>query len=486
MPLPRTDALFHAMIAGRNFDPAKEEVVELLNGVLAERYHASDSKRFQVRTPLMRGEDQASWAGWIPAENSPSGAYSGTSFVWFPGAGGSVAVLCIGTGGFGSDAHILARPGHRRRLQALARIHGLKLWVKPDLLDLESRVPEAAHRDWPEIEAALRTYGNVIYAACPVTETSGRDVVEDLLDLFFYEHSVRFKGDVRKRFDDRRSAILASLFPKLGEDAVAQILEERRFVILEGPPGTGKTRLALAVASRYGNPTSVQFHPARTYEDFVIGLSPETTGAQLAFKVRPGDLLRANQRARESGNHVLFIDEINRGDLARLLGEAIYLFEPGEPDRSVELPHELEGVRQFRLEPGLMVLGTRNTADRSVARMDLAVRRRFAFLEIWPDLDVVADQGDDLAQACFEDTLNIFTENADQAGLNLTPGHAYFLDPRPDLGTAGRSTRIARRVRYELVPLLRAYVEERLLGPATGEVDGLASRIEAKVREAGA
>src|SRR5690606_35860898 len=99
----RTTALLEAMIAGRGYAPSKEQAVELLDGVFGERYHADDRKHFQVRVPLLRGEDQASWAGWILAENPTSGAYQGTSFVWFPGEGGSVAVLCVGTGGFGAD-----------------------------------------------------------------------------------------------------------------------------------------------------------------------------------------------------------------------------------------------------------------------------------------------------------------------------------------------------------------------------------------------
>jgi 5-methylcytosine-specific restriction protein B len=132
-----------------------------------------------------------------------------------------------------------------------------------------------------------------------------------------------------------------------------------------------------------------------------------------------------------------------------------------------------------------MVLGTRNTADRSLARIDLAIRRRFAFLSMWPDLESVKEQGDPLGQECFEDSLSVFTEHAEEAGLDLTPGHAYFLDPRPDLPGQDRPLRIARRLRYELVPLLRSYVEERLLGPASGEVEGLADRIEARLAEVG-
>jgi 5-methylcytosine-specific restriction protein B len=179
---------------------------------------------------------------------------------------------------------------------------------------------------------------------------------------------------------------------------------------------------------------------------------------------------------------VLVIDEINRGDLSRVLGEAIFLFESGEEDRMVELPHECNGSRKLRLEPGLRVLATLNTADRSIARLDIAIRRRFAFLDMWPDLAVVNTEGVQLGIDSFEDTLDTFTEHADDAGLNLVPGHAYFLDPRPDLDRAQRGQRVRRRLEHELLPLLAAYVDERLLGPATSEVQGLFDRIAGKLR----
>lgn len=486
MSNPAFDQLFDVLRQGRGYQSKeREHVPEILGQVFDERYHTRYRKHFQARNALMRGADSAAWAGWIPAGNPTSGAYQGTSLVWFPGDGGSVLTLCVGTGGFGPDAHILARPGHRRRLQALARLHRGRLWVKPDFLDLQSPVPPSMAEQWPEIEPALRTYRSYIYAAHPVRDEADREAAEDLLDLFFHDHDVAFMRAADKRWAGRRQAMLAGLFPQVDEDQVAALLEERRFVILEGPPGTGKTRLGVGVARRYGVSTQVQFHPARTYEDFIVGLAPEAGGDQLAFDVRPGDLLRANRQARDQGRHVLFIDEINRGDLARVLGEAIYLFEPGEPDREVDLPYPFEGQRALRLEPGLMVLGTRNTADRSIARMDLAIRRRFAFLDVWPDLDVVAEQGDDLATACFEDVLHVFTEHADEAGLRLTPGHAYFLDPRPDLQAGERAARITRRLRFELLPLLRAYVDERLLGPTTTEIAGLIDRIEARLAGAG-
>jgi 5-methylcytosine-specific restriction protein B len=480
------DKLFDILRQGRSWQPGREDLRQFLAELFEERYHQQDWKLLQAR-PSYMGEEQASYAGWILAENPTSGPYQGTSFVWFPGDGGSVAILVVGTAGFGPDAHILGRPGHRRRLQALARLHGNRLWVKPDPLDLNSTIPEFTRRDWPGIEAGLQAYDQpgraVIYAAVAVTNGNAREqeAVEDLMDLFAHEHRVRMKSTAKQRWDARRSAMLAKLFSQRTEAEVAELLDDRRFVVLQGPPGTGKTRMALAVARKHGEPTIVQFHPARTYEDFVIGLAPMPAHEGLRFDVRKGDLIRANN-ASKGRTHVLVIDEINRGDLSRVLGEAIFLFESGDEDRTVELPHEHEGSRKLRLEPGLRVLATLNTADRSIARLDIAIRRRFAFLDMWPDLEVVNAEGVGVAIESFEDTLDTFTEHADEAGLNLVPGHAYFLDPRPDLDHALREKRVRRRLEHELLPLLRAYVDERLLGPATGEVQGLVDRITGRLQ----
>jgi 5-methylcytosine-specific restriction enzyme B len=483
------DKLYGLMREGRGGTSDRAEVRSLLEAVFKERYHSNDWRGFKTRVYLGAdakagdGKDPAYYAGYILADNDDSGAYQGTSFVWFPGERSSVAVLVIGTGGFGPDAHILARPGHRRRLRALQRLHR-RMWVKPDLLDVGAAVPDVIAREWPAIESAMKSYGKVIYAAVPVDSDESRQTVLDLLDLFAHDHGVTLKGTAKTDWEGRRAALLAQIFPRVTEDGIASLLEERRFVVLQGPPGTGKTRAALRVAKRHGAPTVVQFHPARTYEDFVVGLAPRPAQGGLAFEVRAGDLLRANELARGQ-KHVLVIDELNRGDLARVLGEAITLFEPGEPDRSVDLPHPWgERGRRLQLEPGLMVLGTLNTADRSIARVDLAIRRRFAFLDLWPDLDALQAEGEPLATRAFSDVLDVFTEHADDAGLALVPGHAYFLDPRPDVGKAERAGRVRRRLRYELLPLLRTYVEDRLLGPATSEVAGLADRLEAMVEEA--
>lgn len=477
--------LIDAMVQGRAWtqESPNDAARALMGRVYDERYqsYAWQKSKYQVRANLQVDESSGAYGAWITAENPSSGPFQGTSFTWFPGIGGSVAILCIGLDGFGQDTHILGRPGHRRRLKALSRLHRGRLWVKPDLLDLATPVPKSVSGSWPEIPGALKAYDRVIYAAVPVTQRKDAALVEDLLDLYFFEHDTPPTGTAKARWEQRQTAIASELFPRVDEDEVLALLRERRFIILEGPPGTGKTRLAYRLADRIGSSTRIQFHPARTYEDFVVGLHPRPTGEGLSFEVRPGDLLRAARAARAQ-EHALVVDEINRADLARVLGEAVVLFEASESTRAVQLPYAPPDYdTPFTLPERLLVLGTRNTADRSIARMDLAIRRRFAFVEVWPDLRVVEDEGFPWAREAMLDVLTTFTEFGDDETLRLVPGHSYVLDPRPDLDPAGREGRVVRRVELELLPLLRDYLTDRLLGSASEAVLGLVDRLESRV-----
>lgn len=113
--------------------------------------------------------------------------------------------------------------------------------------------------------------------------------------------------------------------------------------------------------------------------------------------------------------------------------------------------------------------------------MDIAIRLRFAFVEMWPDLQAVEASGVDVATELYSDTVHTFTEFADDDTLRLIPGHAYFLDPRPDLDLSQRPRRVLRRMRFELLPLLRTYVDEKMCGAASEAIAGLADRVEALV-----
>jgi 5-methylcytosine-specific restriction protein B len=161
------------------------------------------------------------------------------------------------------------------------------------------------------------------------------------------------------------------------------LLLNSRQLIFQGPPGTGKTfiarKLAAVAAGQPDGVELVQFHPSYAYEDFVEGYRPTASGT---FSVKPGPLKRLAARAEESPEKrfVLLIDEINRGNLAKVFGELYFLLE--YRDEAITLQYSEE---RFRLPPNVFIVGTMNTADRSIALLDMAIRRRFRFVDLLPD-----------------------------------------------------------------------------------------------------
>ncbi|MPZ80003.1 MAG: AAA domain-containing protein [Actinophytocola sp.] len=166
----------------------------------------------------------------------------------------------------------------------------------------------------------------------------------------------------------------------------ADLLWHRRQLILYGPPGTGKTFLARKIAQHLAEPSAVklvQFHPSYTYEDFFEGFRPvQRDDGQLAFELRPGPFRALVDDARQhpSDPYLLIIDEINRANLAKVFGELYFLLE--YRDDSISLLYSTEA--DFTLPKNVFVIGTMNTTDRSIALVDAAMRRRFAFVELHP------------------------------------------------------------------------------------------------------
>lgn len=170
---------------------------------------------------------------------------------------------------------------------------------------------------------------------------------------------------------------------------VRDLLWDERQLIFYGPPGTGKTYLAQKLAEFLGGGPEqvklVQFHPSYAYEDFFEGFRPQEDPEtrQVAFRLAAGPLRELADLASSEGNrhvpHFLIIDEINRANLAKVFGELYFLLE--YRNKSVRLTYSGD---DFALPPNLFVIGTMNTADRSIALVDAAMRRRFAFVELSP------------------------------------------------------------------------------------------------------
>lgn len=459
--------------------PVPEDTARsLLEALFGNRYHQRFSSQASIRDTLQAKLD-VPFAGFIHPDNPTSGAYGGASLIWFPTEdSGSIITFVVGTAGLSPDEGLLSRPGHRRRIHALRRYlakHGVWAWTKPDPTALGVPVPHFVRRRLPNFKKALERYGNELYAVAEVPRDDfdvARFVVQAFFDLYAFERGWPLLKAFEMEYHKLIDALRADLFARIKEDEVYQLLQDRRFVILQGPPGTGKTRMADRIKRYFFNDhgMTVQFHPAVTYEDFIIGLSPDTSERSLYFNVRRGWLLESAKAAQDKP-FLLVIDEINRADLGKVLGEAIYLFEPGEEiPRTVELPHVANGETSFSLPRNLYVLGTMNTADRSIAPIDLAIRRRFAFVTLFPDSDVIAKNSPRTAAKIFGALQDIFTEHAPDEVLNLLPGQSFFLADTED--------ELRQRFRFELLPLLDEYLREGLVASFGAELQAVRDQIE--------
>jgi 5-methylcytosine-specific restriction enzyme B len=280
--------------------------------------------------------------------------------------------------------------------------------------------------------------------------------------------------------------------PKMKE--LKALLEQFRQVILYGPPGTGKTReakhLALALLSgKEVNANSaddeienqlkpfkdanrfnlVVFHPAYEYEQFVGGIEPEPTGQQITFKAKAGVFTRLCRKAENDADKrpaVLIIDEINRGNLPKLLGELVYALE--YRDHEVRLPFD-DGQPNLVVPKNLFIIATMNSADRSIGHIDVAIRRRFGLYPLQPNSDVVREvwsraedeaHGKQLADLMKRVNEKLRSGHDAGAATECGVGQSYFL-PKPEADVKTAKKQVEMKWKYQVQPLLREY--EQLL-----------------------
>lgn len=438
------------------------------------RYPKAAEHEFAVRAPAMSEDSGVAYAAYIHPSNPTSGPYGGTSFVIFPVTNAPCLVaLVVGTQGLAPDAAILGRPGHARKARAICDWLNKKCgngeqiaWSKQDPTRTDIGMPDSVTKNWSPYKRVFERYGNVIYAAFRPTDdhVATSKALRAFLDLLLEERGQMPLADSQRDSTTIKNEWFEHLMPSLLPETLNHLLSDRHFVVVQGPPGTGKTRMAIELLKNAyaGNGRSVQFHPNTTYESFVGGLGPSQTKTELGLKFEPlpGFLMEAAiEASKNTKPYLLHIDEINRADLSKILGEAIFLFEARpESARQVHLQYDFGPPigRSLTLPPNLHVLGTMNSADRSIAIVDVAVRRRFAFVSLWPQMSVVQENGCELMQRAFRDILSIFVEHANDDSFNLVPGHSYFLEK--DEAKARQSLQV------NLAPLLEEYLSQGYVG----------------------
>lgn len=216
---------------------------------------------------------------------------------------------------------------------------------------------------------------------------------------------------------------------------VRDLIVRKRQVIFQGPPGTGKTFLAKAISRAIADPEKVslvQFHPSYSYEDFVEGYRPSEENGSLVFEIKPGPFMQLAERARQnpSEQFVLIVDEINRGNLAKIFGELYFLLEYRDEEISLQYG---DSESTFSLPGNLIIIGTMNTADRSIANLDTAIRRRFAFVDLVPDKPPISNLlrsflTEHQLPLEFADYLDFINEGIQDSRFKLGPSYFMSVD----------------------------------------------------------
>ena len=275
----------------------------------------------------------------------------------------------------------------------------------------------------------------------------------------------------------------------LDTDINVYVIKQKKQIILQGAPGTGKTYSSSEIAvklidenapsdraelmKRYkelvnkGQIFFTTFHQSMDYEEFVEGIKPKTINGNITYELENGIFKKACKSA-ENNKVVLIIDEINRGNISKIFGELITLLET---DKRKGKENEIEAIllyskEKFSVPDNLYIIGTMNTADRSIGYIDYALRRRFAFIPIKADKLVIENYYDNINKNsdCKDKAINLFNKvkelikgniNEEFEADDIMIGHSYFM--------AQNFEELQNKLEYEIKPLLLEYFKDGIL-----------------------
>jgi len=460
----------------------------------------------------------ADWDAEDVADEDLRAKYEGTSIVFFPcykqvavanpnprkrkpifqnklQPSGVILALGMGSGGPGPDDKLVTNPGHIRRFE------GLLNTIKTNIDDTESLVwfrnepalhkpiPESYFKKTKELFCAnpnaleLREdggYGEYIYCAASLKFNDAGNFSNNQKNILkaFIKFYARERGWKKNTSNDPAIEWYNSIFGSPDIKTIKEKLVKNKYLIIAGPPGIRKSDFINEISNEYGaNKITTQFHPNITYQSFVGGIQP-TLKNSVGFEFYKGHLIQAIENASKlKGNekYLLVIDEINRADLSSVLGEAVNLFEPKQ-SYPVTISNYLDdnnNPKKLTMPDNLHVLCAMNTADRSISSIDVAIRRRFAFINLWPT-EPESNNSCGEGKKYFNELKHLFLEYGDNNDLNLMPGGYYFL--------GHNEAAVKETITDRLMPLLSDYMlENRLSKVLIAEIELFIQKIKLSI-----
>ena len=328
-----------------------------------------------------------------------------------------------------------------------------------------AEMSEFARRIQTNYSSALEAMTEFVYEFLEIDTASKRDMrlVQEIKDLFEDDDMVDDEQEVTYPEYTAENFLDDVHMSEEDYSRLVGLLRNKKNIILQGAPGVGKTYAAKRLAySMMGvkdveRVMMVQFHQSYSYEDFIMGFRPSATG----FELKKGAFYNFCKKAEiDSDNEYFFIiDEINRGNLSKIFGELFMLIENDKRGNALQLLYSDE---KFAVPKNVYIIGMMNTADRSLAMLDYALRRRFAFFDIKPGFETPGFREYRMALdnekfnkliSCVEN-LNGVIASDESLGEGFCIGHSYFCNLQPD---SIDDDWLYGVVEYELIPLLKEY-----------------------------